>query len=163
MKINSLLYHTKFVLESEDDMFPGISSSTFDDVKPTNSKQLTAEQAAGRGHVYQRLFQENRKKVDEFLDFLDDNDALIELGDEDEDDTNYDFIPWLKEKFPFAHKNLVDEFIAHDSPIVDELPKHMAVYNRLMALEDRYTEQISHTAELLNNIRMAEVDAERGR
>ena len=131
MKTHSLFYRTKIVLEAEDDLFPGIDSSAFDETKPKNDKRseiakLRAELKHERSVVdtYEDQFQKLYR-------FLEDNDAIVEPAYDpvDPDEVPYEDFEWYGK---YRHASSITGYgnaISRSSPIFNNIEKYIRTFH----------------------------------
>ena len=159
MKAHNLFYHASIILESEDDLFPGIDSSAFDEhdkqkkrehFKPTANAELDwiDKQVEKYTDINWRSFRE-AERIELFLE----NNQALEERMTSSRDIEYKTLEWLRTKYPEAYERLDEYFAMASSPILDDLPKYMARLN--WALERTY-----ETGEILEklNTQMDEVN-----
>ena len=139
MKTHNLFYHASIVLEAEDDLFPGIDSSAFDE-HDKQKKQAPKKHATefdeldslnDQAEYYTDLAVYHQKEKKHIIAFLQNNNAF-EFSKSVPQDIDYRDVSWLKNKYPLAYHEAHGFFASSSSPILGELQKHFAKLNRVL-------------------------------
>ena len=137
--MNLLKTMTK-ALNEEDDMFPGLDASAFDEHN-TKPKDLDLkgelDKMEKQAHELDIILAYAWKELMQLQHFLEKNKAM-ETGLSSTHDIRYREVEGMESKFPRAFKRLHGHFIKSDSPIIDELQMYIAKLER--ALEMRMEE-----------------------
>ena len=135
MKIHNLLYHTNIILESEDDLFPGIGSSAFKELTPKDQRPVPGEDLESLRLQYNNLSDHQHihsTQYSHLQQFLEDNDAFISTlySTAKTGDVPYHSFDWLS-KYEEVQRYLDSVSINKSSPLFKNIESKIRNLNNI--------------------------------
>ena len=124
MKTHNILSHKPFVLEAEDDLFPGLDSSVLGSKKKeVDTDGLTKRQLEVEVERLNNLQKDFFRAYTRLWDHFEENDALQAHGS-DPNETPYLYFDWL-DKYESVKDELSYYGINKNSPLFSNIEKHV--------------------------------------
>ena len=126
MKIHNLLCCANIVLEANDDLFPGLSSSVFDK-KPKDKEQEDMKSLEAQQEKLQEFMSVYRYHYDRMTDYLERNDAFIQVPwntSPGPTEVSYDTFDWF-DKYSNVTSGLGNFAISKTSPLFKDFESYI--------------------------------------
>lgn len=145
MKTHSLFQYATIVLEAEDDLFPGLDSSVFDDaLSDGNEEKDGIKRVRNLEDTLYNLYQLDKENIDKVEDHLTNNNALINMRRTDKPPgpnvVPYTSFDWF-DKYPNVRVRVGSRGIDKSSPIFNTVEGDIRTLNthmrRLMLHHDK--------------------------
>jgi hypothetical protein len=143
MKLHSIIAPLS---ENDDDMFPGVASSVFDDTKAKDQQPLSVPSLSKKVAMFWKMVEMYEKQREQLLKKLFDDNGLRHVGKGNEPAPHeilYSSFDWFDEVagngiYGISGSNAIDK----SSPALKDVKKTVAAAKRLTDKEDMYREKI---------------------
>ena len=147
MKILQALNHTKIIVESEDDLFPGLDASVLSSrsEEEKSAQQYDLDWLKAQQERLSRMWNINQDQIIKQQAYFEENDAFIYIKDVPPgmQTVKYEDFDWLK-KYPMAEEYLENSVISKASPMLKDIEKYVRAFSHYLERTEAVYQKMHH-------------------